>query len=111
MGEGVVNELVHFLSTETLTLKHLQHSTILDLSASNTTLVDHVMLLNSPKEFLKIPCKQVVKILLFTLHKLLCIINCFILITEQPIFIDNVRRKYMLINWSALKGLKSLLTY
>ena len=48
--------------------------------------------------------KQIERRLLFILDSLLCRINCFILITIRAIFVDNVRRRYMLIYWQGLKS-------
>ena len=44
------------------------------------------LLLNSPKLSLQFPCKQVLGILLFILDDLLCMFNCFVLITKQPYY-------------------------
>ena len=54
-----------------------------------------------------IPCGvcKVGRILFFIPDNLLCMISCFIFITKQH-SVDNVRKRYILINWLGLKGLK-----
>ena len=68
----------------------------------------HDILANSPKLSLKFPCKQVGRILFFNLDKLLCTLIFFILITNNLLCVDKVRRIYTLIK---MPGLAYFLNY
>ena len=45
------------------------------------------------------------------LDSLQCLINSYILITEQLIWVNIVKRRQMLINWLGLKGLSGVVIY
>ena len=74
-----------------------KHTVFLTLSVSN---MPCGVFLNSPKLLQWLPCKQVGRILLFIFDSVLYFHN------QSTYCVDNVRRRYILINWLGLKGLK-----